>query len=77
MHLDKRREPIPCPGSHTGAADSVPLRTRRRISAQRGLKIRGLNESAGSGPGEQYSNRIYTANFGHYLEYKVLGGILY
>ena len=51
LHLDKRREPIPCPGSHTGAADSVPLRTRRRISAQRGLKIRGLNESAGSGPG--------------------------
>ena len=22
-HLDKRRKPTPCPGSHTGAADSV------------------------------------------------------
>ena len=50
-HLEKRRKPILCPGSHTGAADSVPMRARRRISGQRGLKIRGLNESAGSGPG--------------------------
>ena len=23
MHLDKWRKPIPCPGSHTGAADSA------------------------------------------------------
>ena len=41
-NLDKRRKPIPCPGSHTGAVDSVPLCALRRISAQRGLKIRGL-----------------------------------
>lgn len=42
MHLDKRRKPIPCPGSHTGAADSAHWRARRGSSAQRGLKIRGL-----------------------------------
>lgn len=59
LHLDKWREPIPCPGSHTGAADSVPLRTRRRISAQRGLKIRGLNKSAGSGPGAEESTDYF------------------
>ena len=42
MHLDKRREPIPCPGSHTGAADSAHRRAHRTISAQRSLEIRGL-----------------------------------
>ena len=38
LNLDKRRKPKLCPGSHTGAVDSVHLRAHSRISAQRGLK---------------------------------------
>ena len=42
LHLDKWRKPTPCPGSHTGAADSAHRRAHRTISAQRNLEIRGL-----------------------------------
>lgn len=42
LHLDKWRKPTPCPGSHTGAADSAHRRAHRSISAQRNLEIRAL-----------------------------------
>ena len=37
------------------SADSAHHARRRITGAQRGLKIRGLNESAGSGPGEWHN----------------------
>ena len=60
MHLDKRRKPIPCPGSHTGAADSAHWRAHRRISAQRGLEIRGLKRERRKWAGNKGENQIFT-----------------
>ena len=66
MHLDKWREPIPCPGSHTGATDSVHRHARRGTSAQRYLEIRGLKRERRKWAGMIISISISEINYGHH-----------
>lgn len=54
LHLDKRREPIPCPGSHTGAADSVHHahpQQNQRIARPENTRSKSRAQEVGRGAG--------------------------
>ena len=63
MHLDKRREPIPCPGSHTGAADSVhhahPQQNQRIARPENTRSERERRKWAGKGKENLESNVMF------------------
>ena len=60
LYLEKRRiahNPIPAVIQERRTV--CIMRAHRITSAQRGLRIRGLNESAGSGPGAEVSTDYF------------------